>query len=248
MGQDSDCLILVGYNHNLTKNTQRAGVILQEGDIGAPKSIHIRWLEHWGGIFNAHPWLDGPADTYLGYYQRGGGACAEHSHAISLWQHFAKVLKAGSVVNVTGIMDIYKDDTVEYDQTAQILLGTDGGLIGSVIQAVITQPPQKTMRIQGTRGYLEWYANYDDSHDAIVYRLADGEENTEMFEKGRPDDFSGQMDQIADLLSGRVHVEHVNGLADAAKTMEIIAAAHLSNKVGHTIDLRILDWQDALVH
>ena len=56
------------------------------------------------------------------------------------------------------------------------------------------------------------------------------------------------MDQIADLLSGRVHVEHFNGLADAAKTMEIIAAAHLSNKVGHTIDLRILDWQDALVH
>ena len=27
----------------------------------------------WSGIFAAHPWLDGPADTY-GYMEQGGGA------------------------------------------------------------------------------------------------------------------------------------------------------------------------------
>ena len=69
-----------------------------------------------------------------------------------------------------------------------------------------------------------------------------------MFEKTRPDDFRGQMDQIADLLAGKRQLKHINGLLEAAKTMEIISAAHVSHKVGHSVDLQNLGWQDVLVH
>ena len=43
------------------------------------------------------PGLMGLADTYLGYWNRGGGACGEHSHAINLWQFFSHSLGCGRV-------------------------------------------------------------------------------------------------------------------------------------------------------
>ena len=42
-----------------------------------------------GVVFAAHPWLSGPWETYLGYTERGG-ALAEHSHALNLWQYLAE--------------------------------------------------------------------------------------------------------------------------------------------------------------
>jgi len=81
--------VAVGYNHTLTDNSKRAGQILADNIIGQPLTISARFREHWGGIFGAHPWLSGPQDTYLGFFERGGGASGEHSHAMNIWQHFA---------------------------------------------------------------------------------------------------------------------------------------------------------------
>ena len=76
----------VGYNHTLGRNTVVAEEILRSGLTGPVATISARTREHWGGIFKAHPWLSGPADSYLGFWQRGGGATGEHSHA---HQHLA---------------------------------------------------------------------------------------------------------------------------------------------------------------
>ncbi|MAG69661.1 MAG: dehydrogenase, partial [Acidobacteria bacterium] len=87
--------VAVGYNHTLTKNTMRAVSIIKKGRIGQPLTISVGFREHWGSIFKAHPWLEGPQDTYLGFSDRGGGACGEHSHAINIWQHFSHALGVG---------------------------------------------------------------------------------------------------------------------------------------------------------
>ena len=55
------------------------------------KYIDVEIREHWQGIFNAHPWLDGPQDSYLGFWKKGGGAISEHSHGINIWQFFTPV-------------------------------------------------------------------------------------------------------------------------------------------------------------
>src|SRR5690606_26490174 len=78
----------IGYNHTLGRNTVLAEQALASGRIGPVATISARTREHWGGIFKAHPWLDGPADSYLGFSARGGGATGEHSHGINIWQHF----------------------------------------------------------------------------------------------------------------------------------------------------------------
>jgi len=35
--------------------------------------------------------------SYLGDYNKGGGATGEHSHCLNVWQHFSRVSGAGEV-------------------------------------------------------------------------------------------------------------------------------------------------------
>ena len=65
--------VLVGFNHNKTLNTKFSEGLINDGLIGYPLSIHVCWQEHWQGIFSAHPWLNGPQDSYLGFLEKGGG-------------------------------------------------------------------------------------------------------------------------------------------------------------------------------
>jgi predicted dehydrogenase len=234
--RSTQCRVLVGYNHNFTSNTIRAAEILRGGILGAPLSIHVRWLEHWGGIFSAHPWLNGPSDSYLGYWKRGGGACGEHSHAISLWQYFSTLVNSGPISEVTASMAITSNKIVEYDQIAQLFLRTKTGLVGSVTQDVVTSPSEKSMLIQGTSGFLEWRANHDSQNDSLRYGTVDSEPILERFPKTRVADFIGQMDHIQLLLDGSIN-DSPNALRNGKATMEIIAAAHLSNREKRSICL-----------
>jgi len=230
------CRIVVGYNHNFTDNTRRAIELVNEGIVGEPISIHVRWLEHWGGIFAAHPWLAGPEDSYLGFWDRGGGACGEHSHAISLWQHFATLMDGGPITEVNACMSLTIEEKIKYDRVAQLFLRTESGLVGSVIQDVVTSPPEKSMLIQGTGGFLEWRANYDSHHDSIMYGHLGSEGTLETFPKTRATDFVGQMDHIELLLNGSIN-SSPNSLANGKLTMELIAAAHLSNHEKQSVRL-----------
>lgn len=221
--------VLVGYNHVLTANTQAAERILRESDIGTPLSITVDWIEHWGGIFGAHPWLAGPGDSYLGTAARGGGACGEHSHGINLWQHFALLLGMGRVTEVGAMLDLVKTEQENYDRIAQLHLRTEGGLVGDVRQDVITQPPKKTLRIQTTTGFLEWHAGYDAGHDAILHQFGSAEVTTERLPRTRPDDFKGEIAHIAHLLAGE-ETDSPISLARGLETMLVVAAAHRANE------------------
>ena len=133
--------------------------MLRDGRIGRIVTISARTREHWQGIFNAHPWLSGPSASYLGFSARGGGATGEHSHAINIWQHFAHLAGAGRVVEVSATLDRVARDGVDYDRSAFITLTTENGLVGDVIQDVVTSPAEKSARLQGETGFVEWRVN-----------------------------------------------------------------------------------------
>ena len=230
--------VLVGYNHNLTRNTIRAEELISSEVFGKPVSLHVRWLEHWGGIFRAHPWLDGPQDCYLGNWRRGGGACSEHSHAISIWDHFSRTLNEGPISRVQSTMDMYKGNGVEYDRTAILSVKSERGLSGSIILDVVSAPTQKMLRLQAESGFLEWHVNIDDNHDAIIYSSIEGKVVEERIPKTRPDDFQGEIDHIEDILSGRVDPSsspiHLNC---ALRTQKIISGAHRSRQTGTSVTI-----------
>ncbi len=171
LAESTGTFVAVGYNHTLTKNTMRAVSIIKKGRIGQPLTISVGFREHWGGIFKAHPWLEGPQDTYLGFSERGGGACGEHSHAINIWQHFSHALGVGRIAEVSAMMDMVKTEDVKYDRVCQLNVRSEKGLVGTIVQDVITEPAQKVLRVQGTDGFLEWHVNYDSNNDAGLERF-----------------------------------------------------------------------------
>ncbi len=225
----------VGYNHVLTPHTWYAQELLSNGFLGEPQTVTVRWTEHWGGIFAAHPWLSGPSDSYLGHLSRGGGACGEHSHGINIWQHFAHALGVGRVSHVHAMMDIVREHDAQYDRIAQLHLKTETGLVGYVIQDVVTQPAVKTLRIQGSKGSLEWYVNYDANHDAVIH-TADGDTTKKLFPKSRPDDFKGEVQHVHDILSGAVADSPVS-LQRGLDTMLVVAGAYQSNQLGKAVEI-----------
>ena len=236
--ESSGCNVLVGYNHIFTKNTSLTEGIIKRESFGAPLSLHVRWLEHWGGIFAAHPWLSGPEASYLGHWARGGGACGEHSHAISLWQYFSTYLGMGKISSVTSTMKMVDDGSVEYDETAHLLVESERGLVGSIIQDVVTAPAEKTMRIQFQKGFIEWRANFDSTHDAVLYAVEGKSEQLELIEKKRTDDFSGQIDHIEAPLSGSKKFDQSpNTLAEGISVMNTISKAHESRQTGKAVDI-----------
>ncbi len=228
----------VGYNHTLGQNTLTAQKLLATGEIGPISTISARTREHWGGIFKAHPWLAGPADSYLGFSSRGGGAAGEHSHGINIWQHFAHEIGAGRVSEVSATLDISNEAGTSYDRLCFIAMRTESGLTGDVIQDVVTVPSEKSCRIQGRDGFIDWRVNHRPGHDAVL--SGNGESVTEtLLAKTRAEDFRAEIAHLQEVLAGRVASSPIS-LERGLDTMMVIAAAFKSHKTGRRVRI---DWR-----
>ena len=234
--QGSEVFVGVGYNHALGKNTQAMENILSQGSLGEVQTLSAKTREHWGGIFQAHPWLSGPASSYLGFSSRGGGACGEHSHAINIWQHFAHMLGAGRVQEVSAMLDMRHDGDAYYDQLAILALRTEQGLAGDVIQDVVTSPTEKMARIQGRKGFAEWHVNYESGADAVISGKGSETPQVTLFEKNRADDFILEIDHLEQILNGTI-TESPISLQRGLDTMMVIAAAFKSAKEKRNINI-----------
>ncbi len=227
--------VLVGYNHRVTEHTRIAAEWAREASTGAPTTLRARFREHWGGIFGAHPWLSGPADTYLGYTSRGGGALGEHSHAINLWQYFAGLAGLGRIIEVGAMLDeVDLGDGVVYDRVAQLSVRTESGIIGTIVQDVVTQPAEKWLRLEGERGNLTWQANAEPGVD-LARLVVHGEQPVEhRVQKTRPDDFRGEIVHLAALLEDPAQPSPLS-LTHGLETMAVIVAALESARGGRRV-------------
>ncbi|MFO1091174.1 MAG: Gfo/Idh/MocA family oxidoreductase [Hyphomicrobiales bacterium] len=227
----------VGYNHVLGLNTVLAEKLLATGDIGTVSTISSRTREHWGGIFRAHPWLSGPSDTYLGFASRGGGATGEHSHAINIWQHFAHRLGAGKVKTVSATLDMVQEGGADYDRLCLATLTTTEGLTGDVIQDVVTAPVEKSCRIQGSKGFIDWRVGYKPGHDAVLHGAGE-QVDEQLIAKTRADDFKVEIEHLEDVLAGKIKQSPIS-LERGLDTMMVIAAIFKSHREGRRVTI---DW------
>lgn len=222
-------LILTGYNHTLVPAAVAAVDKIKAGHLGPVQTLVAEFREYWGGIFAAHPWLSGPSDTYLGFWKRGGGASGEHSHAINIWQFYALALGAGRITEVHALLDYIEKDGCSYDRLCQLHVRTENGLAGSIVQDVITEPSRKWVRIQGEKGFLEWYVNFQKDEDRLITGTGGSAPDQRPFSKTRPDDFKPEIEHIGLLLAGKIAPEDSPiHLHRGLETMLVIAAAHKS--------------------
>jgi predicted dehydrogenase len=234
----ANCIVFTGYDHAISKSAVKMSSLLKNNTVGKVQTLDVEFREYWGGIFAAHPWLDGPSDTYLGYWEQGGGACGEHSHAINLWQNFAQQSNIGRIIEVSANMKYIQDDKVDYDSICLLQVSTEKGVIGRVVQDVITEPTRKWGRAQCSNGYIEWYCGNKPGLDTVVARSNDGETSTTEFTKTRPDDFFQEMLHIDTVLKNGGIENSPISLKCGLETMMVIAAAHMSaqNKCPVVID------------
>lgn len=196
-----DCIVTVGYNHAVSKSVEKVVEILRSGEIGEVITIDVEFREHWEGIFKAHPWLKGPQDSYLGYWERGGGAGGEHSHALHLWLYLARIAEFGNVYEVKSMFNIVN----KCDRVAAFIIKNTLDNVGRVVQDVVTKPPRKWARVQGTKGYIEWHCNGGFEGSDLVF-FNNGWLTQELeFQKTRQDDFLYLMAHYKSLLSGKTN-------------------------------------------
>jgi predicted dehydrogenase len=219
--------VFTGYDHVVGKSAQLFGKLLRERAAGEPDTLDVEFREYWGGIFAAHPWLNGPSDTYLGFWQRGGGSCGEHSHAANLWQYFAHEAGAGRIVEVSAEMEFVRDSSVDYDKLCLMTVRTESGLVGRVVQDVVTRPTRKWARMQGSAGYLEWFCGHEPGIDSVIHALDGGVVSNTRVSKTRPDDFVQELKHIESALAGTPADSPIS-LVRGLETMMVIAAAHKS--------------------
>ncbi len=224
--------VFAGYDHVVGKAAQAVTEAARE--LHAIETLDVEFREHWAGIFAAHPWLDGPQDSYLGYWRRGGGASGEHSHAINLWQHLARSVGAGEVVEVSAMIDYVRDGSVDYDKLCLLHLRCESGLVGRVVQDVVTLPPHKWARIQARNGHVEMTIGKTPSADGVEIQIGDGEAQHDLIEKTRPDDFIQELQHVEAVLSGHT-TNSLIGLDQGLSTMLIVAAAHRSASEGRSV-------------
>ena len=230
--RESGIAVHVGYDHVVGRAVQAA--LGAARGLGEPVTLDVEFREHWGGIFAAHPWLAGPQDSYLGYWERGGGASGEHSHAINLWQFLAHRLGAGRVVEVSASVEYVRDASIDYDSLCLLHLRTEAGLLGRVVQDVVTSPPRKWARLQGHDGFVELFIGLEPGIDAVRWQVGDAVPGEERIEKTRPDDFVAELEHLRPSLSGEAVGDELS-LERGLETMLAVAAAHCSAREGRCV-------------
>jgi len=110
-------------------------------------------------------------------------------------------MNCGKIKEVFANMNMFESDGLMYDETTILNLKTENGLTGSIIQDVVTKPPQKNLRIQGSKGFIEWHVNYNADHDAVIYGGISNKSEKILIPKTRPDDFIGEINHIDELIN-----------------------------------------------
>ena len=231
LAKKKDTFVGVAYNQVMTEKTSASDEILQNGILGKPLTITSVYREHWRTMNAAHPWLLKPGDYYLGFMERGGGVCNEHSHAISIWQHFSHIINMGRIIEVSAMLDFVNEGRAHYDVISQINVKTEKDLIGTIAQDIVSDPPKKLLWIQGAQGYFEWHADWSETKDALRYSDEQNNVQEMFFDKNR---FGGIIDHAEDVLKGKVKESPIS-LEKGLETMMVVAAAHISHKLGRTV-------------
>ncbi|PPR63509.1 MAG: hypothetical protein CFH10_00505 [Alphaproteobacteria bacterium MarineAlpha4_Bin2] len=226
--------LTVGYDLLLGIAFLRMEKLLNELPLGEIQTIDVETREHWGGILAAHHWLDGPENSYLGNWHRGGGSAGEHSHGLNMWQHIAIVVGAGKVTEVSAVADYVDDEKLSYDKLMAVSLRTESGLIGRCIQDVVTKPARKWARVQGADGFVEWEYEGSPGKHVVRYGGKGDETRIETFDAYRPADFIAEVRHIEKLLDGQTADMPID-ISRGLDTMLVIAAAHRSAQLGSSV-------------
>ena len=108
---------------------------------------------------------------------------------------------------------------------------------------VVTEPAEKSARLQGDAGFVEWRVNHQPGKDAVISGSTGAASEELLFAKTRADDFKAEIDHLSSIMEGGV-TESPIALDRGLDTMMVIAAAFRSHALGRRV---AIDWTQGYV-
>ena len=94
---------------------------------------------------------------------------------------------------------------------------------------MVSSPPEKMARIQGSEGFIEWYASDENGEDKVVWGSGTTAIEVVRLPRSRPDDFIHEVNHVESLFNNP-ETESPIAIDHGLLAMRIICAAHESNK------------------
>jgi predicted dehydrogenase len=196
--------------------------------IGRPLSFRV----HWGEFLpDWHPW----EDYRQGYSARadlGGGVVLTLCHPLDYVRWLF-----GEVQSLWAFTSANSDLELNVEDTAEIGLRFESGLIGSIHLDYVQRPPNHHLEIVGTEGTIRW----DNSDGAVeIFRAQNQVWRRYPAPEGfdRNDLFLAEMKHFLDLIQDKV--ESKCSLDDGIWSQKLVQGIHDSAQEG-----RLISWENS---
>jgi predicted dehydrogenase len=138
--------LLVGFQFRFHPTLRKIREILSTNEIGEPVSVRAHWGEY---LPNWHPWEDF-RKSYSARSDLGGGVVHTLCHPLDYlrWM-FGEAESLWAFTSSLGL-------SLDVEDTAEIGLRYQTGVLGSVYLDFVQQPSQHTLVIIGTKGSIHW--------------------------------------------------------------------------------------------
>jgi predicted dehydrogenase len=216
---------LVGYHYRFNPGLQQTACLIDQGAIGRP----LWGRAHWGEYLpDWHPWED-YRTSYSARPDLGGGVILTLSHTLD---YMGWLL--GQVDSVCAFTSRSGELELEVEDTAEIGLRFQNGVIGSVHMNYHQRPASHWMEIGGTSGLVHWDNASGQLH---LYRGAASQPDVFSPPPGfeRNDMFLAQTRHFIQVVRGES--QPVCSLEDGLQALRLSLAALASAESGSMVSL-----------
>ena len=222
--------VFTAFQFRFHPGLQKIVDLLQNGQIGRPLSFRVHWGEYLPGW---HPW----EDYRQGYSARadlGGGVVLTLCHPLDYvrWMF-------GEVRSLWAFTSSDSDLALDVEDTAEIGLRFESGVIGSIHLDYVQRPPSHRLEIIGTQSTIRW-----DNANGLLERFNTSEKNWQSYSLpagfDRNDLFLAEMRHFLDLIQDRVAAKCT--LEDGIWSQKLVQGVHDSAREG-----QLVSWGDGPV-
>jgi predicted dehydrogenase len=216
-------IVFVGYNLRFQKGIRLMKQLLEKGAIGKTLSMRAefgQYLPDW------RPSQD-YSKSYTAQQSMGGGIILDGSHEIDYVRWFV-----GEITKVACFAGTLGSLNVDVEDTAEILLKTDNGIIAEIHLDFLQRIYSRTCKIIGTQGTLVW----DYTEQQVKLYEAEKKQWQAFPLQTEPNEmYLEEMKHFLDCINGKA-TPLVDGYA-AQKVLEIALGAKKSANIGKAIHL-----------
>lgn len=217
--------VLVGFQFRFHPGLRAVKRLIEEGRIGPIRSFHAHWGEY---LPDWHPGED-YREGYSARADLGGGVLLTLCHPFDYLRWLLGEVRTVAASTSHAALGLDVEDT------ADVILGFESGVTGTVHVDYVQRPPSHWLRLTGDLGSILW----DNADGAVrVWHVETRQWETIAPPAGfeRNTMFLAEMRHFLDCVEGMVE-PHVT-LTDGVRALQIAIAAKRAAAEGRTIEVR----------